>query len=241
MFKYYVIHNLNPRRKKNIESELISNGVNLDDVTFINHPNKDELTYAIKKQAVQKNAKIKDGWISVTYKHYLALCDIVKNKYEYGIIIEDNIGKFLEDIPFRLQKYIEQMDSEWDIIFDSDWIKYQDVNESLVTKKKIVYQKSNDITWDSSGKLITHGGTKSAQFYMVNYKSAKKLRDAYLPFNHAPDMWMNTLFRNLNIKSYWAEPTFIETEKNHISSTNFEKKISFYKIKSKLINLFLGI
>ena len=53
MFKYYVIHNLEKYRKDRITSELTSNGVNMDDVTFINYPNKKDLTYKIKKKAVQ--------------------------------------------------------------------------------------------------------------------------------------------------------------------------------------------
>jgi GR25 family glycosyltransferase involved in LPS biosynthesis len=240
-FKYYVIHNLNLDRKINIESELIRNGVDLSDVQFINHPNKDELTYQIKKRSVQAKSRIKDGWVSVTYKHYLALSDIVENNIQYGVIIEDNVGKFKENIPDRLLKYIDQMDEDWDIIFDSDWISYKHVNEQKVTKTNIVYKKSNQRTLDKSGKIITHGGTKSAQFYMVNLESAKKLKNAYLPFNHAPDMWMNELFRKLNINSYWAEPTFIETEKNHVSSTNFQKKFSLYRLKSKIINIVLGL
>ena len=78
MFKYYVIHNLEKYRKDRITSELTSNGVNMDDVTFINYPNKKDLTYKIKKKAVQKGIKITDGWIAVSYKHYLALKDIVE-------------------------------------------------------------------------------------------------------------------------------------------------------------------
>ena len=62
-FKYYVIHNLNLDRKINIESELIRNGVDLSDVQFINHPNKDELTYQIKKRSVQAKSRIKDGFL----------------------------------------------------------------------------------------------------------------------------------------------------------------------------------
>ena len=36
------------------------------------------------------------------------------------------------------------------------------------------------------------------QFYMVNLKAAK-LYENFLPFNHAPDMWMNELFRKIGI------------------------------------------
>ena len=32
---------------------------------------------------------------------------------------------------------------------------------------------------------------------MVNLKAAKQLYENFLPFNHAPDMWMNELFRKM--------------------------------------------
>ena len=55
MFKYYVIHNLEKYRKDRITSALTSNGVNMDDVTFINYPNKKDLTYKIKKSCPKGN------------------------------------------------------------------------------------------------------------------------------------------------------------------------------------------
>ena len=50
--KYYIIHNLEKARYDNIIKILNKNGINLSNVTFINHPNKNELTYQIKKQSV---------------------------------------------------------------------------------------------------------------------------------------------------------------------------------------------
>jgi hypothetical protein len=41
---------------------------------------------------------------------------------------------------------------------------------------------------------------------MINRKGAKKLLDNYLPFNNAPDWWMNDVFRKVGIKSFWAIP-----------------------------------
>ena len=99
MFAYYIIHNLDQKRYNNMVSLLKSNGVDSKEVKFINHPNKNELTYEIKKKAVQKNSQIRDGWISCSYKHYLALEDIVKNQYELGVIMEDNIGCLLYTSP----------------------------------------------------------------------------------------------------------------------------------------------
>ncbi len=251
MFKYYVIHNLEKYRRERITTQLQQHGVDMRDVKFINYPNKKDLTYDIKKNFVQKGIKIKDGWIAVTYKHYLALKDIVENSYPYGIIIEDNVGRFKENIPIRLNRYLKELDEGWDIIYDSDWISYQNMNEEEVKPEKIVYKKSNDITYGKTGEIIAHGGTKSAQFYMVNLDSAKKLYENFVPFNHAPDMWMNDVFRKVNINSYWAEPTFIvsyhsdENFKNiHVSSVSYESfftKFSIYNLKSKIINFLVGI
>ena len=86
------------KEEKNILNQLGNSNVQTSDIEFINHPNKNELTYDIKKVAVQKkirinNKVIKDGWIAVSYKHYLALEDIVKNKYSHAIIMEDNVGR----------------------------------------------------------------------------------------------------------------------------------------------------
>ncbi len=49
MFKYYVIHNLEEYRKERITTQLQENGVEMDDVKFVNYPNKKE-----------KNKKVKD-------------------------------------------------------------------------------------------------------------------------------------------------------------------------------------
>ncbi len=91
---YYLIHNLDQKRYENMVKLFNENNISLDNVKFINHPNKNELTYEIKRKVVQKNSKIPDGWISCSYKHYLALEDIVRNNIEIAVIMEDNIGGF---------------------------------------------------------------------------------------------------------------------------------------------------
>ena len=47
------------------------------------------------KYGVEKKT-IKDGWISVSYKHYLALKYIVENSIDLAFIMEDNVGKINE-------------------------------------------------------------------------------------------------------------------------------------------------
>ena len=247
--KFFIIHNLDPKRKENILKQLRISNIPDKDIFFINHPNKNELTYEIKKVAVQKNTRInnkviKDGWISVSYKHYIALKEIVENKIEYSVIIEDNVGEFQSNIYERLEKYHSELPDDWGVVFESDqkYLDFEYTMESPVYSYKLLYKKSNEITYDESGKVLLHGGSRSAQFYYLNYQTAKKLYENYLPFNHAPDMWMNELFRKLDINSYWAEPTFIKTEKNHKTSTNLNLLKDFaYVVSSKLTNLRLRL
>jgi GR25 family glycosyltransferase involved in LPS biosynthesis len=124
---------------------------------------------------------------------------MVENNYEYGVIMEDNM-MFLGNVPERVNTYIQQLNDiypEWDILFDNSNGK---CTEYDVVCDRYVYPKSNEITHEG------HGGTRCAQFYLINKKSAKKLFDNFLPFNHAPDWYMNDLFRKLSIKSFWADP-----------------------------------
>ena len=241
MFKYYVIHNLETKRYDNIINLFKLSGIDINDVEFINHPNKNELNLEIKKNAVQKKSKIKDGWISCSYKHYLALKSIVENDYEYAVIMEDNIGGFYENVPQRLYKYLNELPKDWGVLYDSVWSDYSLLNEEVVTEEKLVYSKSNKMTYDKNGKIISHGGTRAAQFYFVNRESARILYENFLPFNHSADMWMNEVLRENNIKSFWSEPSLVTSKFNKSTSTNLEIKNFIYYIKSKLTNLYLGI
>jgi len=246
--KFFIIHNLDQRRKQVIDKELEKSEIPNEDIIFINNPNKNELTYKIKKKAVQKNTKygvekktIKDGWISVSYKHYLALKHIVENSIDLAFIIEDNVWKINGNLYDRVGEYLEELPDDWDIVFECDQFPFSYSGEPLTTNNNLIHKKSNEITYQESGEILLGGGSRAAQFYFVNLDAAKKLYDNYLPFNHAPDLWMNDLFRKLDINSFWAEPTIIETEKGHRTSTNYKLKDFYPYIKSKFINLIVGL
>jgi GR25 family glycosyltransferase involved in LPS biosynthesis len=215
---YYIIHNLQEHRREHMRCQLATGNINESHVTWITHPNKDEISRELIEEIVtpgvsltcgkpiDAQATLRGGQISCTYKHYLALKNMLENGYEYAVIMEDNM-KILGDVPTRLNTFIEQLDAkypDWDIVFDNGWhetpVPY--IEQPLV-EGQIVYPKSNEFTNQC------HGGTKCACFYFLNRKCAQKLFDNYLPFNNAPDWWMNDLFRKLNIKSFWAEPSNI--------------------------------
>jgi len=212
---YHIINGVDKTRAARMSSEFVKANVPEKDVFWITSHNKDVLTDEFIKTIVNQNESetngryvlpgcpnLNKGQISCTYKHYLALKNIVENGYEYAVILEDNIF-FKGDLNERVNQYILQLNTyypDWDVIFDSDWATYK---EGEIKSDRLVYPKSNGMD------DYTLGGTRGACFYLLTLKCAKKLYDNYLPFNHAPDWWMNDLFRKLDIKSFWAEPNII--------------------------------
>jgi len=208
--QYYIIHNGETTRRDTLIRLLTKNGGDMNDVKWVLHPNKGEISDELANKLTSKY--LKKGYISCSYKHFLSLKDIVENNYEYSVIMEDNIGDVFANIPDCLELYLKQLPNDWDILFDTTWCSYKTICEEEVIFDKVVYKKSNEIT------KFCHGGTRIAHFYFLNLKCAKKLYDNYLPFDNAPDWWMNTLFRKLNINSYWSEPGNIACRQNHVSS-----------------------
>jgi len=190
-------------------------GIDTPSVKWILYPNKDELSDELIREIVVQHdsyccgvyhpsGHMKLGQISCSYKHYLALKDIVEFGYDYGIIMEDNMAFKENNVPTRIERYINELNKyypDWDVLFDYSQGNY---TEGEVTPDRFVYPKSNEITDQG------HGGTRCACFYMVNQKSARKLYENFLPFNHAPDWFMNDLFRRLNMKSFWVEPPNVD-------------------------------
>jgi len=213
--QYYLIHGVDKKREPRMLEEFKKWNLDNTKVKWILQPNKDKIDETFRKKVlIQEHSytcgnytfpgcpNIRNGQISCTFKHYLCLKDIVENNYDYGVIMEDN-QFFCGDIPHHVNLYIDQLNNlypDWDIIFDTKWLSYKNIEECEVKEGIYVYPKSNEV-----GKYV-HGGTRLAQFYILRNKCARKLYENYIPFNNAPDWWMNDLFRKLNINSFWSEP-----------------------------------
>jgi hypothetical protein len=218
--QYYLIHGVDASRKPRMEAEFEKAGIEKERVKWVLHPNKDELSDELIRNIVIQTESytcgvwkpagwLGKGQISCSYKHYLALKDIVENDYDYGVIMEDNM-KFIGNVPDRVHQYIGQLNSfytdKWDILFD---LKYGKYVEGPTDPNRLVYPKSNEIN------EFGHGGTRCAQFYLLTRDCAKRLYENYLPFNNAPDWWMNDLFRKLDIRSFWADPPNVDIWPHH--------------------------
>ena len=221
--QYYLIHGVDTSRKPKMENEFRNCGMTDQQVKWMNYPNKNDITAELYKSIVNQEASwccgvyvhpnsMRLGVVSCTYKHYLSLKDIAEGDAEYGVIMEDSLH-FTENIPKRMELYISQLNEfypGWDVIFDSAWKEY---GESEVVPGRFVYPKNIEISDQG------HGGTRCAHCYLVTKDCARKLCEKYLPFNQAPDWYMNDLFRTLDIKCYWGEPSIAHVVP-HVSTAN---------------------
>lgn len=170
-----------------------------EDVLWIKKPNKDDLTEELinKIYKFSSHDKLKLGQISITYKHYLAYEDMVKNNIDLGIIMEDNIEFRTNDFPKLINNYLQQLPENWDILYEGDTLNYI---EGKKIEGKLVYKKSNEITNQC------HGGTNAANCYILPLKTAKKFYEDFLPFDNVTDHYMNKLLRKYKLNSFWSVP-----------------------------------
>jgi GR25 family glycosyltransferase involved in LPS biosynthesis len=200
-----------------MEDEFRRNNLDNTKIKWILKPEKNDITDEVKKQVLKPGISecnynmidaynLPSGVIVCTLKHYAALKDIVDNGYDYAVIMEDNM-QFKGDVSKAVEIYIEQLNRlypDWDIIFDRDGCNY---TEQLLKEGQLVYAKN----------IERAGAAKCAQFYLLTKNCAKKMFENYIPFNQAPDDFMNDLFRKLDIKVFWAEPSNV-TSWYHIST-----------------------
>ena len=203
---YYLIHGIDPTRKPFMENQFKTYGIPESAVTWITYPNKND---PLPDVCTDRN--LPKGVISCTYKHYLALKDIVEKGYEYAIIMEDNI-EFRNNVPNALERYLKDLPADWDCLFDSDFFGLK--TDTIITPDISVYKQPygmlRDIFYTSGYTSFTkkekRGVSKGAHFIFLTQKAAKQLYDIFLPFHVASDHHYNFLCEKLNLNVYWAEP-----------------------------------
>ena len=196
--KYILISGPDNNRKIHMIEQFDKYGIDKNNVMYIEGYNKDKLSDELIN-LVCLNKAMKKGAISCAIKHYLALRYIVENNINLAVIMEDDII-FKNNVPNTLNKYLRQLPSDWDILFESDYLKY---DETPITNEKLVYKKNNET-----------GGSRGMIFYLINLKTAQKLYNCFLPFNNVVDFYYNDLFKKYNINSYWSEPSNVEFKKD---------------------------
>ena len=204
---YYLIHGIDPTRRPFMENQFKTYGIPESAVTWVTYPNKND---PLPDVCTDRN--LPKGVISCTYKHYLALKDIVEKGYEYAVIMEDNI-EFRNNVPNALERYLKDLPADWDCLFDSDFRNLK--ANANITPDISIYKQPYGVHqlvkyMYSDGRIEIRdekrGVSKGAHFIFLTQKAAKQLYDTFLPFNVASDHHYNFVCEKLNLNVYWAEP-----------------------------------
>lgn len=203
-YKFYLIHGPNEERKKVMLEQFSKFGIDNNNVRWMTGLNRDSLSQEFI-DVICTNKDLTSANISVVLNHYMALRDIVKNNYPLSVIMEDDI-RFKENVPERLNKCLEQLPDDWDVLFESDYLDYTD---GPIDSNKLVYKKEIN-------------GTRTTCFYLITLKAAKKLCEEvnFLPFNKVYDFYLNDIFNKYKFNCYWTQPSNVEFIKELPSTVN---------------------
>lgn len=168
------------------------------------------------------------GALSCTLNHFFCYEEIVKNKYEYTLIFEDDfylLGDFISNIN-KVVDEAKTMDKEVPFIISIENTTLKFPNKKELKKDKYIYKASFG---------------RAAGAYIINLKGAEKILE-YLRENKCTRLidWLhNDLVDEKQISMYWAHPPFIEqgSHNGKMSGSDFStKRGSFIRIITWKLN-----
>ena len=194
IINFYLIHNGDPERYSFMMNQFEKFGIDEKNVEVILYPNEKDVTDELHKKISLNSEKTTKGQSCVTYKHFLALKKISESKCDMGVIMEDNI-EFNGNVYDAIEKYIRDMDENWDILFDSDILSHLD--------------KFNP-PQDKNGKSVIRSPissySKGANFVLINSKCIHNILSSFLPYILHSDHNYNRVIKEKKLFSYWAVP-----------------------------------
>ena len=198
--KIFVIHyDKLVHRKKHILKEL--NKYDLE-CEFVSNYGKDMLTGYQKS----KFRNLNDSEISLSMHHFECYKRI-SEKYDYAVIFEDDVI-LSENFKNNIEKYINDLPKDWDMLFFGEGHGVNIPNYRLVPEQNI-YKKSTELNNPFPGGI--NGSTRCADSYVISSKCCKKILEKinspnyiiFMPIDHLLN-YIN-YYNNFNI--FWAEPT----------------------------------
>lgn len=220
--KTFILHYTPLVERKEHMNKLIEKH-NLD-ASYILNFDKEDMTDYDKEiydfKSIWQNRTLYLSNASLISKHIESYKRIVDENLEYGLILEDDVV-LNDDFSEKIEDYYKQLPEDWDILFVGDGYR-----GGLHVPKKVmeelggnVFLKNNNGTSlkirEQTGWPVCAGSTRCSDTYLINRKTAtnilnyvNKIRETKKnKINQPSDLWMNRLFKNLNLKVYWGEPT----------------------------------
>ena len=177
-------------RKKDIIEQFEK--FNFTNYEFIEHYDRDEITDEDKQKFVEG---YKPCQIAITLSHIYAYQEIVK-KYQGALILEDD-AILHDDFIELFNYYIDQLPSNFDMFFIGHGCNLH-IDPENIKLNCNVYKKQESRCTDS---------------YVITKKCAQQITKYFncidYKIDSPVDFWLNTVFKDLNLDVYWAEPHIV--------------------------------
>ena len=138
--------------------------------------------------------ELKRSDISLLYKHYKTYQDIVTNKYEKVLILEDDI--VFDDNFHMFNMFIDSTPKDWDLIFIGQGCNLR-VPQNFLIPGQYSYK-------------VNHPASKCTDAYCITYEAAKKILQTMAPFTFPIDFELNYQMKLYNMNVYWMEPPLMK-------------------------------
>ena len=206
--KVFVIHYKKlENRKRDIIQQLQQ--LHITNYEFIEHYDRDTLT---KEDRQNFEEGYKSCQIAITLSHLYAYKKI-SDKYDCALIVEDD-AIFHPNFIELFNDYMKQLPSDFDAFFIGHGCNLHIENHELKPKCN-VYKKQETRCTDS------YVVSKKCATNIINY-----VNNIPYKINSPVDFWLNTVFKDLDLNIYWAEPHLVVqgTIIGKYPSSHFENK-----------------
>jgi glycosyl transferase family 25 len=215
----YVVHYTPLKeRRTHMEDELKKYNIN---AKYITDYDRENLTEEDLNKFAKKNDKycIKMSEISLARKQIAIYEEILEKDYDAGVIFEDDVCLF-DDFLAKFMIYYYDLPDDWDVFFfGSGWNLH--VPEKIVKESnKNVFLKTNNGVGNWSvevyrdGWPICGGSTRCLDSYVIRNSAVKRIMEEInkTKIGYAFDLFLNQLFRKLDLKVYWGEPSLCKQD-----------------------------
>lgn len=133
--------------------------------------------------------------ISLAFKHIRVLQDIVRNKVQTALVIEDDVV-FDDDFVNKFNLNLMSTPKDWDMIFIGSGCDLR-VPQYRIQEGTTAYLKA-------------HPASKCTDSYLITYDSAERLCKTIIPFTMPIDFELNYQMKEHNMNVYWWDPPLIK-------------------------------
>ena len=201
MVKIFVLHCKNlGERKRFMLKQFEKQGIT--DYEFIESHDPDDLS---DEYLDKFNPLLGKSRISLIAKHFEAY-SLVAKEHDFALILEDD-AILADNFAAVLDTYISQLPPDFDCMYLGDCCDLHVPDYMLMNDTNVYLKSVQSQGWGGAGS------TKCTDSYYISKKYAHKMLEYFSEIkyiiNKPADHWFNDVYRDLNMKVYWAEPTIV--------------------------------